>query len=176
MLHPGIHDRYDLYSLFCKSFDYFLWIWKTVLIPGKDPVTLHVIDIEVYHVERQVTLPILSYHLVNHCFRVITTANLLVPHCPHLREWHSSCEISVTPQNFRNRWSIEKVVVHLAAFGAKPASLLRGFTEIEIAPVAVVEEDPVGDAIFQTEVKRHGLVDRITSFYVTRRIRIPVDE
>ena len=64
----------------------------------------------------------------------------------------------------------EKIVVQLAAFGAKPGALLRRLAEIEIAAIAVVEKDAVSDAALQADVERNGLIDRIFAFDVAGRV------
>src|SRR6185369_16492252 len=66
--------------------------------------------------------------------------------------------------------------VELAAFRAKPRALLRRLPEIEIAAIAVVEENAVSDAMLQADVERNRLVDRIFAFGVAGRGGIPVDE
>src|SRR5215203_3046212 len=71
---------------------------------------------------------------------------------------------------------MEEVVVHLAAFGAKPGALLRRLAKIEVAAITIIEKDPVGDAALQTDVERDRLINRIFAFDVTRCVGIPVDE
>ena len=85
-------------------------------------------------------------------------------------------EVRVAAKNLFNRRAVEEVVVHLAAFSAKPRALLRRLPEVKIAAIAVIEKDPVGNPALQSDIKRNRLVDRIFALGVTRRVGIPVDE
>ena len=132
---------------------------KRVRVPGKHAIALHVIDVEMNHIERQIAFAILADNFLDHRVRVITPTALLIAERPQRRHWHVTGEIGVTAQNFLYRWAIEEVVVQLAAFGAKPRALLRRFAEVKIAAIAVVEKDAVSDAVLQTDIET-GWFDR----------------
>ena len=85
-------------------------------------------------------------------------------------------EVRVAIENLLKRGAVEKVIVQLAAFGAKPDALLRRFGEIKIAAIAVVEKDAVGAAVLQAGIERHGLIDWISSFGVAGRVGIPINK
>ncbi len=147
-----------------------------MFIESEDSITVHVIDIEINNVERQVTLAILIHHFLNHRVRVIAPATLLMAERPKWRHRHMTGEVRVAAKNLFNRRAVEEVVVHLAAFSAKPRALLRRLPEVKIAAIAVIEKDPVGNPALQSDIKRNRLVDRIFALGVTRRVGIPVDE
>src|ERR1044072_7632905 len=117
-----------------------------------------------HDVERQVAFAILVHHFFNHRVGIITPATLLIAERPERRQRHVAREIGVTPENLLDRWTMEEVVVHLAAFSAKPRALLRRLPEIKIAAITVVEKDAVSDAALEADVKRNGLIDRISAF------------
>src|SRR5712691_920465 len=109
------------------------------------------------HIERQVALPVLSHHLFDHRVRIVAPATLLIAKRPKGRQWHVAREFSIAIKNLLDRWTIEEVVVHLTAFGAKPGALLRRTTKIKVAAITVVKEKAVGRAALQADVERDGL-------------------
>ena len=60
MLHTRIDNGDQLYSLLLESFSQGRWIRKAFWVKGKHAVALHVIDIEMNHIQGQVALAILA--------------------------------------------------------------------------------------------------------------------
>src|SRR6476620_4784260 len=174
MLDARINNRYEPHSLLRKFFTERLWIRKTISIPGEHAIILHVVDIEMKHVERQIALAIFADNFFRHRIGIIAPATLLVPERPNGWHWHTSGEFCVTTQDFLERRAIEKIIVQLTAFGPKPNALLRRLTEVEIAAIAVVEKNAIGTATLQAGVERYGLIDWISAFEIARRIGIPI--
>ena len=56
-LHAGVHDGDDAEALLPEVGDEALRVGEAVLVPGEDPVAVHVVDVEVDHVARDVPLP-----------------------------------------------------------------------------------------------------------------------
>src|SRR6185369_3279719 len=166
LLDSRIDDRYDLHTLATELVSQTFRSRKSFLVESEDAITVHVIDVEMYDVEREVATAILVHDFFDHRVRVVTPPTLLVAECPQRRQRHMSGQVCVAAEDLLNRWTVKKVIVHLAAFSAKPRALLRRFAEIEIAAIAVVEENSVSDAALQADVERDRLVDRIFAFSV----------
>src|SRR5256885_10234148 len=45
--------------------------------------------------------------------------------------------------------------------------------EVEVRAIAVVEEDAVGRAVLKAQIKRDALINRVRTFMVAGRVRIP---
>src|SRR5262249_6828598 len=146
LLDSRIDDGYQLYSLTTELVAQALRVRKPFLVEGEDPIAVHVIDVEMHDVERQVAPAIFVHNFFDHRVGVITPATLLIAECPKRRQRHVPGEIGVAAENLFDRWTIKEVVVHLAAFSAEPCTLLRRLAEVEITPIAVVEENSVSSA------------------------------
>src|SRR6266487_4442344 len=128
------------------------------------------------HIEWQVSPSVFVYDFFNHRIRIVTPTALLIAKRPQRWQRHVTGEVGIVAENLFNGRPAEEIVVHLAAFGAKPNTLLRALAEVKVAAVAIVEEDSVSPAALQTDIKRDGLVDRVSSFDITRSIGIPIHE
>ena len=94
-------------------------------VESEDAITLHVIYVQMNHIQRQIALAILAHNLFDHGVRIIAPATLLIAQRPHWRHRRVAGQIRIACQNLFHRGSVEKVVIHLAAFGPKPRALLR---------------------------------------------------
>src|SRR5258708_8202328 len=176
ILHAGI-DNYDcldalLRELFRKAFG----IGKPDWIEREHAVTVHVMNVEIDYVQRKITFAILPHHLLDHGLRIVTVATLLTAERPQRRKWNMAGQVSIATENLFDRWAIQKVVIQLPAFGAKPYALLRKPAEIEIAAITIIKKDSVSRTFLQTQIERNGLINRILAFVVTRRVGVPVHE
>ena len=100
-------------------------------------------NVQVDHIQGQIALTILAHDAFDHRIRIVTVAALLNSQRPERHHGHMAREISVAGQNLLDGWTVEKIIVQLAAFGAKPDSLLRESAEIEIAAIAIIKKDSV---------------------------------
>src|SRR5687768_212099 len=176
MFHSGIDNRHEFDSLPAEPFCECFWIRKTLRVEREDAIADHVIDVEMDHVKRQIAFAILARNFLDHRIGVITPAALLIAERPHRRQRHMACQIRVAAQDLLDRWSIKEVVVQFSTLSAEPGALLRRSAKIEIAAIAVVEKDPVGDPALQADIKRDRLIDGIFTLGVAGRIGVPVDE
>src|SRR6266851_5236257 len=171
-IHNGDHLNALLYELLV----HLLWPGEALRVPGKHAVTVHVVDVQVHYVERQIPLSVLTDNPFNHRIWVITPAALLISKRPQRRKRHVARQLCVPTEDLLYCRAVKKIVVHLAAFGSKPGALLRVAAKVEITAIAVIKENSVSRAAFQTKVKRNGLIDRIFSLGITRRIGIPINK
>ena len=100
-------------------------------------------NVEIDHIERKISLVILPHHFFNDGLRIITVAALLHAQRPERRQRHVPGEISIPVEYLFDRRPIEKVIVHLTAFGAEPNPFLRQPAKIEIAAITIVKKDSV---------------------------------
>src|SRR5207248_10651636 len=98
---------------------------KSIRIEREHAMTIHVMNVEVDHIEGQIALTILAHDAFDHRIRIVTVATLLNSQRPERHHGHMAREISVAGQNLLDRWTVEKIIVQLADFGAKPDSHLR---------------------------------------------------
>src|SRR5262245_5266411 len=119
-----------------------------------------------HDIERQIALPKLADKLFNHRIGIVATAALLIAERPQGRQRHVARKVCITAEDLFDRRSVEKVVVHLPAFGAKPCAQLRGAAKVEVASIGVIEKNSVSDAALQADVERNRLVDWILAFGV----------
>ena len=77
-LHAGVHYGHDAEALFRQVRGELLGIWETFFIPGEDSVAVHVVDVEVDDVARDVPLPEVARHLAHLVLVHVAVAALLV--------------------------------------------------------------------------------------------------
>src|SRR5258705_394423 len=171
-----IHNGDDLNALLYELLVHLLRPGEALRIKRKHAIAVHVVDVQMHYVERQVPLSVLTDNPFNHCVGVITPAALLIAKRPKRRKRHMARELCVPTEDLLYCRAVKKIVVHLAAFGSKPGALLRAAAEVEITAIAVIKENSVSCAAFQTKVKRNGLIDRIFSLGIARRIGIPINK
>ncbi len=133
-------------------------------------------DIEVEHIERQIVRAVFSNHLLGHGIRIITVPALLIAERPHRRHRHVPGKVGVARQYLLNGRPLEEVVIHLAALRGERGVFLGRSAEIEVSPVAVIEENAVGRAVLPAGVERNALVNRIGAFLVREGVRVPHGE
>src|SRR5437763_15297796 len=100
-------------------------------------------NVEIDHIEGQIALTILAHDMFDHRIRIVTVAALLNSQRPERNNGHMARNISVAEQDLLDGWTVEKIIVQLAAFGAKPDSLLRESAKIEITAIAMIKKDSV---------------------------------
>src|SRR4029078_2259822 len=151
-------------------------IRKALRVESKNSIAVHVVNVEIDHIQRQISFAILSYYFLNYQCWIVTVTTLLRAQSPQWWERHITSQISVAMQNVFDRRPVEKVVVHLAALGTKPNSLLRQPAKVEVAAVTIVKENSVGCAVFESKIKRDCLVNRIAARCVPGCVGIPIHE
>ena len=81
---------------------------KRSLIEGEDAIAVHVIDVEMNHVERQIAFAILVHNFFDHRVGIIAPAALLITQRPERRQRHVAGEIGITAEDLFDRWPIER--------------------------------------------------------------------
>src|SRR5919109_5116936 len=76
MFHTWIDNGDYLDSLLAELFRKSFRVGKTLSIERENAVALHVIDVEMHHIERQIALAVLMHHLLDHPVGVVTPAAL----------------------------------------------------------------------------------------------------
>src|SRR5689334_20211588 len=98
-------------------------------------------------VERQIRLAVSARDILDHRGGIIAPAALLIAERPTRRQRRAPGQLGVARQHVAKRGPAEKIIIHLAAVGAEARVLLRALSEIEVAAVAVVEEQAVNAAV-----------------------------
>src|SRR3989442_4929147 len=141
-------DNYDgLDAPLAESFSQALRIGKSTRVEREHAIFMHVMNVEVDDVKRKIALAVLPHHFFDDRFRIVTVATLLHAQRPKRRHRHMAGQIGIAAKNLFDRWPIEKIVVKFAAFRPKPNAFLRQAAELEIATIAVIKEDSVGQAV-----------------------------
>src|SRR5438552_9274457 len=133
-------------------------------------------NVEIDYIQGKIALTILADDFFDDCLRIITVPALLNTQSPQWYQRHVARELGITIKNFLDRWSIEKIIVQLTAFGTEPDTFLGQSAEIKIATIAVIKENPIGRCPLQSDIERDRLVDRIAPFGVTGGVGMPVHE
>ena len=126
-----------------------------LLVPGKYFIILHIINIKMNGIAWNIIFPKRSRHFRHILQGHITPSGLLISQCPLLRQRTSSCQISITFQNFRQGISPDIIVVQIAVIRAEPIVIHRFLTHIEITFKRIVQEQAINIFSCQCHKKRN---------------------
>ena len=152
-----------------------LRVGEAVLVPGEDPVAVHVVDVEVDHVARDVPLPETSRDLAHLFFVHVGVAALLVSQRPQRRHRGAARELGVAVDDLPRGRPAEDVVDDRPTLGPVVGAVLILQREVELDPVGVVEEEAVGLAVRHREGEGDGAVEVVEGGGVPQR-RVDVVE
>src|SRR6266404_370142 len=120
----GVDNRNELDTLASKPISHSLWIRKAVGVESEIPICLHIVNIKMEHIERNIPPPVFAYHLCSNRLWIITPPALLVAECPHRRHRHVSGEVGIATEYFLNLGPSKEVIVYLAALRRKRSEAL----------------------------------------------------
>ncbi len=168
-LHPGVDDGDDAETLFAQVGDQTLRVGEAFLVPGEDAIAVHVVDVQVDHVARDVPLSEASGDLSHLLFVHVAVAALLVTQSPQRRHRGAAREICVAIHHVPRGRPAEDVVDDVPALGPVVRAPLVLQRQVELDPVRVVEEEAVGHAVRQGEGERDGAVEVVEGGRVPQR-------
>src|SRR5215203_2396719 len=174
-LHAGIDDGDHPEALLPQVGDQAPRVGEAVLVPGEDPVALHVVDVQVDNIARDVPLPETTRDLA-HLFLVhVGVAALLIPQSPQRRHRGAARELGVAVDYLPWGRPTEDVVHDGPTLSPVVGAVLIFQREVELYPVGVVEEEAVGLAVRDREGERDSAVEVVEGGGVPQR-RIHVVE
>src|ERR1017187_3773176 len=111
-------------------------------VPGKNPVSVHVINIAIHNIARNTILPHPAGNIQQLLLAHITVPALLVTKTPHWRQLHSAGEPGIIFELTCNRRRTEEIVIHSTTVGTKKIhSAIGRAAEIEKRSITVIEKD-----------------------------------
>ena len=163
-LHSGIDDRHRMEAVAAQIGEHLLRLGEGLRVPGEDAVAVHVVDVEMDHVGRDLLFAERVRDFGDFVLRHIRIARLLIAERPQRRQRGAAGQRGVVAQHVRRsafRAAREHVVVQLAAVGAEGVAVRIGLAHVEDAAPGVVEEHTVALAVAQRDEERNGLVERV---------------
>src|SRR2546428_3114207 len=151
-------------------------VGKPFAVDGKRGVAILVVDVEVDDISGDSLFAECPRHFTYARLWVVTVPALLVAERPEWRQGSAPCELGEFLEHLFRARAVEKVVVQLAALGAKRVEGFGLLSEIKAAAVGVVEENAVSDAAPQRQEKRDRFIEWIGGLLPTKRIRVPHGE
>ncbi len=109
-------------------------------MPGKVAVAVHVVDVEVQHVERNLARPKLTRQLAHLRLAAVAPARLVIAERPQRRHRRASGKASHRPHHVRRGRAAKNVVAHLAAVSRHAQGVRVGIAHVELAVVAHVQK------------------------------------
>ena len=160
--------------MFREVRDKFLGVREVVGVPGEDPVSVHVIYVEVDHVARNVFLPKGIGDFPNFFFRHVAVATLMVPERPLRRHRGSAGKLGVAPNHVPRFRAAENVVDEVAALGLEDRAFRVFFRQVEADAVGVVEKESPSVSVVHDQGKRGRGVQVVLVVGVAHwRVRVP---
>src|SRR6266496_1452340 len=83
-----VDNRHQLDSLLAQVFHKLSRVGKSLLVPGEHAIAFHVVDVQMDHIEWQISLTILARNSFHHLVRIVTPTALLVSEGPERRQRH----------------------------------------------------------------------------------------
>jgi hypothetical protein len=151
------------------------WPSSAIRVPREHPVAVHVVDVEVERVARDVALAEAGRHRAQLVRARVAPARLLVAERPQRRHRRAACERRVAVEHVARRRPAEDVVDEVTARGLVHDALRIGLGEVDLDARGAVEQQPVGAPFAQREHERDRRVEVVERGGVPRR-RIDVPE
>ncbi|HEX6552011.1 MAG TPA: hypothetical protein VF026_04560 [Ktedonobacteraceae bacterium] len=175
-LHAGIDDRHDAEAIAVQIGEQRLRIGEAPRVPCKDAIAVHVVDVQVYGIARDVARAKLGRQLAHHRLRRIAPAALVVAQRPPRRQRHRPQQRAEALAHLLRRRPVDHVVVELAALGLHQPGAGLPRSNIEATAPGVIEEDAVGQTGPECQEDWDGEVKRVGARAVAMgRIGRPVD-
>ena len=93
----------DLEPLFVQPGDHQARLGKALSIPGKAAIVVHIMDIQVDHVTRELAAAKLLCHFQHALLRIVAPARLVEAKRPQRRKGHAPGDLGVGGQDFGRR-------------------------------------------------------------------------
>src|SRR5919112_2244318 len=175
-LDAGVYDGDEVEALFSEFGYELLRLGEAFLVPGKDAVAVHVVNVEVEGVARDVALAEVAGHLAHLALIHVAVAALLVAQRPHRRHRSAPGQLRVAVKYVVRGRAAEDVVDDVPALGAVVSAVSACFRQVELDAVGVVEEETVGPAAYKRDRERDRGVDVVEGGGVpSRGIYVPED-
>src|SRR5207245_4289130 len=133
---------------------------KMLTIDREGSIALLIVDVEIDHVRGNFPVTKSFDDLAGAGLRIVAVAALLITERPERRQGRMPGHGRVFFHDFFRLGPRAKVIIQLAALRAKREIVRRLLTKVESAPVSVVEEHAIGDALAQSGTARDGFVER----------------
>ena len=115
----------------------------SVLIPCKYFIILHIIDVQMNHIARDV----IGSHLLCDIFHLtpihITPSGLLIAKCPFLRQRACACQICIEFNHLRHILTKHEIIIKIAFICTKPEVIFRFLTHIKPGFIRSIKENTV---------------------------------
>ena len=174
-LHARVGDRDDAEALLAQLRDQSRGVREALAVPREDAVAVHVVDVEVEHVARDLALAEAGGDRAQLVRAHVAPARLLVAERPQRRHRGPARQRRVAVEHVAGRRPAEDVVDEVAAGGGELDPLRIRSCEVDLDPAGVVEQQPVGAAVAQREHERDRRVEVVEGCGVARR-RVDVPE
>ena len=175
-LDARIDDRHRMESVLVQLREHLLRLRKGLWRPGEDAIAVHVVDIEIDHVGRDLLLAERACDLADLVLRHVRIARLLITERPQRRQCGAPGQLGVGAQHLRGTAlgaAGEHVVVELAAGRTETETRCVGHSHVEMRAPGIVEEHAVARAVTQCDEKWDRLIDRPGTWRIGRCIGVP---
>src|SRR5258708_8335981 len=105
---------------------------------------------------------------------IVGISVLLVAQAPERGHLHTACQPGVGFDDIGYRAVADEIIVHFPTPGAEGGEAVVAGAEVKIRLIAVVEEDPILQAVVDAHVKRDGGIKGVLADAVAKDVRVPV--
>jgi hypothetical protein len=173
-LHARVHDGDHVEAPSSKLRDERAGVGEAFVVPGEDPVAVHVVYVEVEGVAGDVALAEPVCQLAHLTFGLVAPAALLVPQRPEGGHRGAAGQLGVAVQDVAGGGAAEDVVDEVAALGPVIGLVFVLAGEVHLDAVGVVEEQAVSVAVGEREHEGDGGVEVVVGGGVPGgRIHVP---
>ncbi len=157
-LQVGVDDGDNVVTVGVQVGNHFLEMGKVFPVDDKGAVAVEVIDVQVEDVDGNAFLPEGAGYLSHPGLGIITVTTLLVTERPQGRQGGAPDQRGVVFQHFFRMRPVEEVVVEFTAAGTEGVNVAELFTEVEAAPMGVVEVNPVRHSLAKGQKEGNRLI------------------
>ena len=173
LFHAGVHDDDGLEAHLAEVGQQGLGIGEALGVPREDAVAVHVVDVEVEHVGRDLLAAKGLGEGADLGLGVVAPPALLVAERPRRREVHPPCHGCVLLDDGGGRRAAEDDEVERAAGRGDAPRPVVARAETERALVRIVEVEPVEGPAPPDEHERDALINRVGVVAIAWDIAVP---
>src|SRR5579875_193971 len=160
-LHAGIYDVYHVEAHLCHLGEKARRIRETLAIPGKYPIAVECVDIEIESIAGDIALAKGACDLPDFIRRLIAESALSIAQRPQRRQRRMPCQICVASQDILWCWTTKDVVDEIPVCCAEPGALKVVVSQVELDACGAIEKEAPGPAVSQDQRERDRDVEII---------------
>ena len=142
-LYARVNHHNGMKTLRIELINHVFWIGKIFLVPSKNAPTVHVIDVQIKAIARNLKRPKLVRHLMHTLLRIIRPSALMKTQSPHRGQFRNASQCMIILRHVEHRWAKKEIKIEFATIGRHGQKIFFAFAKIKFCSVTVVKKNAI---------------------------------